>query len=134
MCILIAFTAIFYVNNPYRRIEHYVNKNHVELTVDCKNFLKNGVVEKNYDGIKIDGIFGDEYKIVQFYFSGFGIAPSSKYYGFYYSPKDIPVTYQNDNSKLIKKSQNEWEWNSSGDNGGIIRKIQECWYYYEAWF
>lgn len=86
------------------------------------------------DEVKATGIYKGDTDIVQYDFSGKGIAPASIYYGFYYSPDDIPVPYDNADYDLELKSADEWTWDGVGDNGGIIRKICENWYYYEAWF
>jgi len=63
-----------------------------------------------------------------------GIASASKYYGFYYSPDDVPAAYQNANNILAAVSNNEGEWSDGTDNGGRTIKILKDWYYYEAWF
>lgn len=123
-----------YFNNPYRKISKYVNSNYENLQTVCETYLKKGIPDKVYDDIEIDGILGEENKIVQFYSCGFGIAPSSKYYGFYYSPDDIPVTYWNAPYALEEIQEGEWKWEGEGDNGGKTKKIRERWYYYEAWF
>ena len=66
---------------------------------------------------------------------GVGIAPASKYYGFYYSPDDVPVAYQNVNDNLTHVSDDEWKWSDNGtDNGDRTIRIIENWFYYEAWF
>ena len=130
--VLFIIGKIFF--NPYARISRYVNRNQGNLKASCEFYLENGIVDKQYSDIKVDGIFGENDKIVQFYVSGKGIAPASVYYGFYYSPADIPVSYCNDNYRLESDGKNQWKWNGTGDNGGKIRKICENWYYYEAWF
>lgn len=119
--------------NPYARISRYIDCNQGNLRESCEYYLENGVTDDTYADIKIDGIYGDSNKIVQFFWSGVGIAPSSKYYGFYYSPDDIAVSYCNE-YKLTEEKENEWIWNGVGDNGGLTRKISDNWYYYEAWF
>ena len=29
-------------------------------------------------------------------------------------------------------SEDEWKWKGSGDNRGYVKKIEPCWYYFEA--
>lgn len=131
VAVLVIAKLIF---NPYARISRYVERNQGNLRQSCEFYIENGVIDDSYSGIKIDGIFGDANKIVQFYFSGKGLVPSSTYYGFYYSPTDVPVPYVNAEFELTKEGDNKWNWDGEGDNGGIIRKICDNWYYYEAWF
>lgn len=129
--IVVKFTLF----TPYRSIERYVNQNKTNLTFSSEFYLEEGTVNKaNNDTVDVDGIFGDTNRIVQFHYSGFGIAPSSTYYGFYYSPSDVPVPYCNEDYELTMDVDGGWTWNGDGDNGGKIKKISDNWYYYEAWF
>ena len=122
------------VSNPYAKISRYVNHNEGNLRASCEFYLEQKHVNKADTEIDVMGIYGGEHNIVQFFYSGKGIAPSGVYYGFYYSPDDIPVPYCNGNEELKMVSEDEWTWEEVGDNGGRIRKIRENWYYYEAWF
>ena len=133
--ILIVILLIKLFLNPYARISRYINHNGKQLKTMCDEFLEEGGMFKDsFSHVQVDGIFGNDTKIVQFYFSGKGLVPSSTYYGFYYSPNDVPVPYANEDYPLTEKNQNKWIWNGEGDNGGVIKKIRDNWYYYEAWF
>lgn len=120
---------------PYKRIERFVNDLGGKLNHGCEFYLEQGYVNPS-GGKPVDvmGIYGDTNKIVQFYYSGFGMGSATKYYGYYYSPNDVPVPYCNDDYVLMETSAEEWTWNGDGDNGGIIKKIRNNVYYYEAWF
>ena len=120
--------------DPYARISRYVNHNEGNLRASCEFYLEQKHVNKADTEIDVMGIYGGEHKIVQFFYSGKGIAPAGVYYGFYYSPDDIPVPYCNGNEELKMVSEDEWTWEDIGDNGGRIRKTRDNWYYYEAWF
>ena len=120
--------------NPYMKIARYVNHNEGNLRASCEFYLDQKYVNKADTEIDVMGIYGGEHKIVQFFYSEKGIAPSGVYYGFYYSPDDIPVPYCNGDEELKMVSEDEWIWEEVGDNGGRIRKIRDNWYYYEAWF
>ena len=122
------------VFNPYAKISRFVNHNEGNLRASCEFYLEQKHVNKADTEIDVMGIYGGEHNIVQFFYSGKGIAPSGVYYGFYYSPDDIPVPYCNGNEELKMVSEDEWTWEEVGDNGGRIRKIRDNWYYYEAWF
>lgn len=136
--IFLVVISVFIVSkvlfNPYAKISRYVNRNEGNLRASCEFYLEQNHVNKADTEIDVMGIYGGEHKIVQFLYSGKGIAPASIYYGFYYSPDDIPVPYCNGNEELKRVSDDEWTWEDIGDNGGRIRKIQDNWYYYEAWF
>lgn len=136
--ILLIIISVFIVSkvmfNPYAKISRYVNHNEGNLRASCEFYLEQNHVNKADTEIDVMGIYGGEHKIVQFFYSGKGIAPAGIYYGFYYSPDDIPVPYCNGNEELTMVSEVEWIWENVGDNGGRIRKIQDNWYYYEEWF
>lgn len=120
---------------PYKRIERHVNQLGGKLEQTCEFYLEQGYVNQSGDEtIDVMDIYGDTNEIVQFHYSAFGIVPASKYYGFYYSPSDIPVPYCNDDYALTEIEAGEWTWNGDGDNGGKIIKIKDHVYYYEAWF
>ena len=120
------------VFNPYAKISRFVNHNEGNLRASCEFYLEQDYVNK--EDAHVMGIYRGENKIVQFFYSGKGITPAGVYYGFYYSPDDIPVPYCNGKEELKMVSEDEWTWEDVGDNGGRIRKIRDNWYYYEAWF
>ena len=74
-------------------------RNEEELTEFTKNYLAveqrerrhmfEEWKEENGYSVQLTGLFPEN--VVAFYMGGFGLAPSSVYYGFYYSPEDIPV-------------------------------------------
>lgn len=124
-----------FINNPERNIRSFVKANEAELVEIAEQYLdyEQGL-DKYYKKVEIDGVFEGEYPIVQFYYSGFGIAPLGTYYGFYYSPDDAVTTYCNEDYPVKMCADGEWEWSGVGDNSGVTKKIQDNWYYYEAWF
>ena len=72
---------------------------------------------------------------MQFLYFAFGLVPSTRYYGFYYSQDDVPVPFQNAGAVLSQVSEEEWNWYDAGtDNGGRTKRITDHWFYYEAWF
>lgn len=78
-------------------------------------------------------VFTGEHNMVEFIVDGDGLIPPAQYYGFYYSPDDVPLPFQNVKVPLTEYKENEWEWTEEGDNHGITKKITDCWYYFEAW-
>lgn len=74
-----------------------------------------------------------EHTVVEYTFKGF--FPSPQYYGFFFSPDDVPVSFQNSGIGLTQTSENEWKWlEESGDNHGYVRRIEPFWFYFEADF
>ena len=125
-----------------KRIQKFVLRNEEELTEFTKNYLAveqrerrhmfEEWKEENGYSVQLTGLFPEN--VVAFYMGGFGLAPSSVYYGFYYSPEDIPVG--TGEGQLVKAEGDNagWSWQGYGDNGGEIRKIKPHWYYYKCWF
>ena len=52
----------------------------------------------------------------------------------YYSPDDVPLSFQNCNIALIGDGKGGWTWSAEGDNHGRTKKIFDKWYYFEASF
>ena len=57
----------------------------------------------------------------------------STYYGFYYSPDDVTLAFQNTDAPLTQDGSG-WSWTGQGDNHGTTRRITEKWFYFEASF
>ena len=92
---------------PERRVMRFYNRNIDEMK---------SIIDGSDEQLKSLEILNDitvrrwsgEHEIIQFDVTGAGIVPASKYYGF------------------------EWKWKGSGDNRGYVKKIEPCWYYFEA--
>lgn len=137
--LLLVIAFIFYRSSKptaEEQITSIVESHESELKELSIQQLNGDFSSTSFDNIKVDGVYTNEdgESIVQFFYSGLGIAPAGKYYGFYYSPNDIPVAFQNTDYKL-EKDNGIWKWSEgNSDNGGFTKRISECWYYYEAWF
>ena len=63
------------------------------------------------------------------------ISNGNTYRGFYYSPDDVPLAFQNTETILYQEDgSNRWTWSSEGDNHGETYKIDDGWYYFSASF
>ena len=124
-----------------KRIQKFVLRHEEELTELAELYLESDETQKqkllekerrDVHGAVLTGLFPET--VAAFYMGGFGLAPSSVYYGFYYSPEDIPVG--TGEGQLVKAEEDSacWSWQGYGDNGGEIRKIKPHWYYYKCWF
>lgn len=57
------------------------------------------------------------------------------YRGFYYSPDDVPLAFQNTTVSLVPAGTKEgWIWTAEGDNRGWTYRLTEKWFYFEAKF
>ena len=120
--------------DSYRKIKNYVNKNISKLDLFVINKINNNDVEQ-LEAIKDINIYeNNENIVIQFETGGKGLVPSSTYYGFYYSKKDIPIAFDNNDFELEKIDDNKWKWQDVGDNFGITIRIKENWFYFEASF
>ena len=55
------------------------------------------------------------------------------YYGFYFSPDDVPLAFQNAPISL-EETPTGWQWRGEGDDHGSTRRLSPHWYYFEAYF
>lgn len=131
-----------FVKNNYEELEdisekHIASSNSFKYVYDDRTIVTDTSYDiyEEYKGVEVERVYKGEHTIVQYFYTGRGIVPASTYYGFYYSPEDVPVAYNNIDIELKQISDNEWEWaEENSDNGGIIIKIMDKWYYYKAWF
>lgn len=133
---LVALVAIVGVASmaldAQRRIFSMVKQRQVVYEQAAHQLLEDGEVLEIED-IESMYVFEGEHNMVEFMVDGDGMIPPAQYYGFYYSPDDVPLPFQNVKVPLTEYKENEWEWTEEGDNRGITKKITECWYYFEAW-
>ena len=59
---------------------------------------------------------------------------TAQYSGVFYSPDDVPAAFQNVSVPLTETGDGEWIWCDRGDNHGLVRRIAEKWFYFEATF
>ena len=57
----------------------------------------------------------------------------SGYYGFYYSPDDVPLAFQNVPVPLEETSTG-WQCQAEGDDHGFTYRLSPGWYYFEVHF
>lgn len=122
----------------HSQIFRFVDENEQELTAIAKGQMNGTNHDEFFLGVRIEGVYTGEHPIVQFYYDGTGLAPSSCYYGFYYSPDDAPAAYDNNTHwRAEQRGDSEWIYHDpakGSDNGGRTIRITKYWFYYEAWF
>ena len=132
-CILLSVILTSVYLQPERKVLRFYHKHINELKM---------IADGSYDETQLPSFLKDvrvqrwpgEHDVIQFDLVSQGIVPASQYYGLFYSKDDVPVSYENGSEKLTAVSENEWTWKGAGDNRGYIKKIDLCWYYYEASF
>lgn len=115
-----------------RRIFSMVKNRQVIYEQAAHQFLEDGEI-LDIEDIESMYVFEGEHNMVEFMVDEDGMIPPAQYYGFYYSPDDVPLAFQNVKVPLTEYKENEWEWREEGDNRGVTKKIIDCWYYFEAW-
>ena len=130
--VIIAVSCI--LNVPANKIKIVLNIWGDEFKENSIQALENETVKKRMHGVTLDGVFKDsENEIVQYTVKAFGLPSAGAYYGFYYSPNDVPAAFQNVHCTLKEEGENHWSWSNDGASG-ITYKISENFYYYKAKF
>lgn len=127
LCVIITASAS---NTPERKTIRYFSSHRAALEDAVLHHMGAGL-EDDASHI-IFNYWGGEHPIAEYIVASRGLVPSSKYYGFFYSYDNIPVPFQNTDEQLTPVSENEWQWNSTGDNHGIVRRLDTNWFYFEA--
>lgn len=130
--LLLACAIIFLsmINSPEKRTLRYFKNYRAALEIEALNFIESGQI-RNDVNIPFD-YWDGEHPIVEWVVVGSGVVPASKYYGFFYSFDDQPVSFQNAGEPLVPISEQEWEWSGEGDNHDVVRRLDTNWFYFEA--
>ena len=121
-----------YWMSPEQRVSRFVAKNAEVLEESLGTDLSGGY--PGGLGIQYYNCWGEDsgHPIGEFCF-GPSILHGRQYYGCYYSPDDEPRGFQSVEVTLVPDGENRWTWRAEGDNRGMTKKIQDRWYYFEAW-
>ena len=130
--VIIAVSCI--LNVPANKTKIVLNIWGDEFKENSIQALENESAKERMHGVILDGVFEDsENEIVQYTVKDFGLPSAGAYYGFYYSPNDVPVAFQNVHCTLKEEGEDHWSWSNDGASG-ITYKISENFYYYKAKF
>lgn len=108
------------------RVLTWFDAHRAELTEDAEARLM-GECSDDFDG----DVWRGEHTIVEYCVPG-GL--TAQYSGVFYSPDDVPAAFQNVSVRLTESGEGEWTWRDRGDNHGLVRRLEENWYYFEASF
>ena len=129
---LAALAVLFIWSSPEQKVDRFVAKNAEVLEESLGTDLSGGY--PGGLGIQYYNCWGEDsgHPIGEFCF-GPSILHGRQYYGCYYSPDDEPRGFQRVEVTLMPDGENCWTWHAEGDNRGMTKKIQDRWYYFEAW-
>ena len=129
---LAALAVLFIWSSPEQKVDRFVAKNAEVLEESLGTDLSGGY--PGGLGIQYYNCWGEDsgHPIGEFCF-GPSILHGRQYYGCYYSPDDEPRGFQSVEVTLMPDGENCWTWHAEGDNRGMTKKIQDRWYYFEAW-
>lgn len=129
---LAALAVLFIWSSPEQRVSRFVAKNAEVLEESLGTDLSGGY--PGGLGIQYYNCWGEDsgHPIGEFCF-GPSLLHGRQYYGCYYSPDDELRGFQSVEVTLVPDGENCWTWHAEGDNRGMTKKIQDRWYYFEAW-
>ena len=113
---------------PEKRVDRYVASHLAELQAAMDDYFLQGQ-PLSYDGaIPAVNHWPGQHPMVEYIlFTGPG------YYGFYFSPDDVPLAFQNAPISW-EETPTGWQWQGEGDDHGSTRRLSPHWYYFEAYF
>ena len=129
---LAALAVLFIWSSPEQKVDRFVAKYAEVLEESLGTDLSGGY--PGGLGIQYYNCWGEDsgHPIGEFCF-GPSLLHGRQYYGCYYSPDDEPRGFQSVEVTLVPDGENCWTWHAEGDNHGMTKKIQDRWYYFEAW-
>lgn len=129
---LAALAVLFIWSSPEQKVDRFVAKYAEVLEESLGTDLSGGY--PGGLGIQYYDCWGEDsgHPIGEFCF-GPSLLHGRQYYGCYYSPDDEPRGFQSVEVTLVPDGENCWTWHAEGDNRGMTKKIQDRWYYFEAW-
>lgn len=129
---LAALAVLFIWSSPEQKVDRFVAKYAEVLEESLGTDLSGGY--PGGLGIQYYNCWGEDsgHPIGEFCF-GPSLLYGRQYYGCYYSPDDEPRGFQSVEVTLVPDGENCWTWHAEGDNRGMTKKIQDRWYYFEAW-
>lgn len=128
--VLVLAVVFFYSSNPLRHTKTFVSMYGGQIE---KHIQAGDSVPEDLGCLDVN-IWQGEHPMMEFMLSGWGIGSGTRYYGCYYSPDDVPLAFQNYGTALTQDGPESWTWTGEGDNHGATQRIQENWFYFEAYF
>ena len=113
---------------PEKRVARYVASHRTELQSSMDAYFDQGQPLSHDSAIPAVNHWPGQHPMVEYI-----LLTGPGYYGFYYSPDDVPLAFQNVPVPLEETSTG-WQWQAVGDDHGSTRRLSPRWYYFEARF
>jgi len=127
--VLLAAVLLSGYFSPRKRIERYVDAHLETLEQDMYNYFEKGQYLRYDGGIRSVNHWYSTHHMVEYILFTSG----GRYYGFYYSPDDVPLAFQNTPCALQREDE-VWRWYGDGDNRGTTGRIRAQWFWFKASF
>lgn len=123
--LITAMLCAFYV--PQLRVRLFAYTYHEQIEEGIAE--NQGVPGDNavIGGYKYVNTWSDDPQMTEFVLLKYG----KTYYGCYYSPENVPFSFQNITDNLTQKGHNRWEW-LKNESEGYTTKLFDNWYYFKA--
>lgn len=110
-------------------------KNHLPLLTETAERI---TADKSAVGYTFKGAkeirYREQNKMIEFTCKSAGFVAGSSYYGFYFSPKDVPLGFEGTQMAFVEDGLG-WKFEEAdGDNWDYTEKIVDHWYYFEMHF
>lgn len=139
--ILLVFLFIFLV---YLGSDHLNQQQIADLVSENRDRIEACIQAGETDQLKdwkgVKDITIEKNGCIGFYCGGDGFGPATSYFGFYYSPDDIPydIEHMTYGGELLE-NKGGWIWqeyrgDQRGDNVFYTERICPCFFYYESHF
>lgn len=128
VCLLAGAVGVFAWQNPKASVVRYVRAHQEDLQQFAGELLQDPPLDRraSYKGWTVD-VYTE---MVQFDTSAWG----KNYRGFYYSPQDVPLGFQDTDMEFVPRDKG-WYWEEAdGNNRMYTEKITNQWYWFDMHF
>lgn len=123
--LITATLCAFYV--PQLRVRLFAYEYHEQIEKGIAAELGVPGDDSVIGGYKYVNTWSDDPWMTEFVLLKYGVC----YYGCYYSPEDVPFSFQNITDNLTQEGPNRWEWEKDS-HSGYTEKLFDNWYYFKA--
>lgn len=103
------------------------------LTRLAETILETGRVPEDAAVSGVEAVYFYPPGTVEFATGGWGLVPSSSYYGLHYSPDNAPRTFQGTEMELTADGAG-WRWEEPGGNWYYTERVRDHWFYFKMHF
>jgi len=127
---LLFVSASIFFHAPEKQVLRYFHANYEELNQQAEAYMAGAPLSWNENQIQSVNAWLGQHEMIEYILP----TPGGSYHGFYYSPDDVPLAFQNIDTPLTQTEPNCWTWHTEGDNRGKTTKIKDHWYLFQATF